>query len=326
MTDELAIQVMRPQEALSFEAFSHWIENQASQFRQDIKENGAILFRGFPIETPEQYKEIHQKLNAQVRPYIGGAKARIDFEQNETVIYIPTSSPKYLQNRLHSEMAYLPELPSTITLFCEKPADVGGESFLGCNQTIYEKLDSKLKEKWEKKGLKFTRVFPSQKIIHKWIEKIDFLYNIPTWQGNFNVSEKSQVEACCDRLGLTWSWVKNEVLETTVVIPPSRTIDGKKYWLNNAHFFKINPKVYGRSLSTIMLLMKQFSQPLSFVTFADGDEIPMSEINHVLAVLDENKLVIEHQKGDLFYVDNLRMAHGRNVFKGERRVFFAQHR
>ena len=63
-------------------------------------------------------------------------------------------------------------------------------------------------------------------------------------------------------------------------------------------------------------------QPMH-VTFADGEEIPEEDMEHVRDLIWRNTVLERWQKNDFVIIDNRRVAHGRMPFKGPRRVLVA---
>ncbi len=57
-----------------------------------------------------------------------------------------------------------------------------------------------------------------------------------------------------------------------------------------------------------------------FVTFGDGSHIPLKYLQEVRNAIRETSRSFPWRCGDLLELDNLRIAHGRNAFRGARRV------
>jgi hypothetical protein len=318
--------LLRPENhfKLDREDLPQWLKENDQYLNQQLKEAGAIIFRDFSIGGIEDFRKALLSLDKKTKEYSGGAKARLNISKEEKVIYIPTSAPKFIKNQLHSEMAYRKDIPSKVILFVKTPAKNGGHSLLGDNHKIFLDLDKDLKERWQKKKIKFTRYLPSRNLFHRFIEKWDALQNIPTWQGNFNTENKQEVENQCKETGHQYTWLKNNSLKVECVIDPIQKIEDKEYWINNAIFFDPNPRIYGHYLVTMMKLLRLFG-PLSSVSFGDGEPISREDFNHIIDIYDKNTIEIIQRPGDIIYIDNLRFSHGRTTFKGNREVFFAQY-
>ena len=56
-----------------------------------------------------------------------------------------------------------------------------------------------------------------------------------------------------------------------------------------------------------------------------GDDTPfeINVLNHIREIYNQEKIVFKWQKGDIMLLDNILMAHGREPYKGERKVAVA---
>ena len=57
--------------------------------------------------------------------------------------------------------------------------------------------------------------------------------------------------------------------------------------------------------------------------YGDGTEIEPEVLDDIRQAYDQETIPVGWQQGDLLMIDNLRMAHGRLPFLGERRILFA---
>jgi hypothetical protein len=80
--------------ALSYDELKQWVSDNRDQLCQQIRKHGALLFRGWPVESPEQFNDLCEALGMQPLPYVGGAAPRNNvykgvFTSNES----PPSEP-----------------------------------------------------------------------------------------------------------------------------------------------------------------------------------------------------------------------------------------
>jgi hypothetical protein len=61
------------------------------------------------------------------------------------------------------------------------------------------------------------------------------------------------------------------------------------------------------------------------VTHQDGSEMNSDYVNTIKQTVWKNTIVYKHQKGDVALLDNYRVAHGRQPYKGARSILTAWH-
>ncbi len=54
--------------------------------------------------------------------------------------------------------------------------------------------------------------------------------------------------------------------------------------------------------------------------FGDGERIEPTVIEHINCVYEQTAVAFPWQKGDVLMLDNMLAAHGRNPFKGQRKI------
>jgi alpha-ketoglutarate-dependent taurine dioxygenase len=105
---------------------------------------GAILFRGFDLSTPEDFRAAAAlAYEDDLRNYVGGVSPRGKVMSG---VYESTTFPSHLRIPQHNEMTYLPDPPRHLAFFCEIPPEHGGETPLADSRTIYKLLDLELRQ------------------------------------------------------------------------------------------------------------------------------------------------------------------------------------
>lgn len=77
----------------------------------------------------------------------------------------------------------------------------------------------------------------------------------------------------------------------------------------------------GKNVFTATEYPRTQETPLAF--FGDGAQIPRATLQGIRAAFDREAVNIDWRPGDVALLDNMRVAHGRRSFTGERRVFTA---
>lgn len=300
-----------------------YLKKYSEIINDGIKKGMSFYFKGFPVKTVKEFEQVLKQLNPNFLPYTG-AKVRLESETSE-VLYSPRSTPRYLKNYLHNEMAYQSTVPPIITLYCEQ-AGIGGESLVGDQRLVWKSIRADYREKLEKKKLKFVRSLVNQSKLHDYLTtKFDSLALFPSWQSNFKTNDKSEVEKQLADQGFEVEWSKKGDLSFSCIIDPCKEhpVTKEKMWVNNGHLFQLHPKVYGRFLNTVFkFFLSLSSRPMTVCLYGDGEPIESEVISNILDATEENEIEVSLTNGDFLYANNYVTSHGRNTFSGERRLYF----
>eukprot|EP00128_Syssomonas_multiformis_P016374 Colp12_sorted_trinity150504_noHs@25283 len=75
-----------PKAGISLAAACEWAQANRDRLVEQVCSHGAILFRGFPLSTPEEFDAFFQALHLQNMPYVGGAAVRTNDPKKAVVL------------------------------------------------------------------------------------------------------------------------------------------------------------------------------------------------------------------------------------------------
>ncbi|KAL8167234.1 hypothetical protein V2J09_008733 [Rumex salicifolius] len=147
-------------------AHNTWLESRLLQV-------GAILFRGFPVNTASYFNDFVEAFGFEELPYVGGAAPRTNVVGR---VFTANESPPDQKIPYHHEMAQVSEFPSKLFFFCEFEPRSGGETPIVLSHLVYERMKQRhpeFVEKLEELGLIYIRVLgeeddPSSPIGRGW--------------------------------------------------------------------------------------------------------------------------------------------------------------
>lgn len=294
--------VSNDQSITTLEQCELWVKQHKSELEKKLASSGAILFRGFPLnsaETFDQFSNAFDYPNFTYKESLSNA-VRINFTER---VFTANEAPKDVEIYLHHEMAQTPISPSKIFFFCKSSADKGGATPLCRSDMLFEALQEKspdLAADFESKGLKYTTHMP-------------FLDDHGSgqgrsWKSTLSVDTKTQAEAKLLELGYSWEWKDDDSLRaTTPCLPAVVTLSNQK-------------KVFYNQLIAAYMGWKGVKEdPSSAITFGDGSHIPASGLELVASLASQFTFDLPWQDGDLALVDNYMTMHGRKPFSGERK-------
>lgn len=280
-----------------------WATANRERIDQLMLEHGALLFRGFALNSPEQFRQFAIALSDELLEFSERAAPRIEVAQR---VYTSTEYPAEYPIPLHHENAFAYKWPMKVFFYCQLPAQSGGETPIADDQRFFELLDPEVRERFRAKQIMYVRNY-------------GIGVDLP-WQEVFQTNDRTIVEAYCHSAGMRCEWLGPDRLHTTrispAIIPHLRT--GKDVWFNHAHLFHIS-NLEGRLRE---LFSREFC-PEDFpriINYGDGTPIENSVLSHIRETYTKVAVRFAWQPHDVLLLDNMAVAHGREPFVGERKT------
>jgi alpha-ketoglutarate-dependent taurine dioxygenase len=281
-----------------------WCASHSEDVERYLDLHGAILFRGFPLADAPEFEGVASTIAGE----LFGEYGDLPPEETGQRIYHSTPYPHDKMILFHNESSHFSSWPTRQFFFCVVPSAERGESpLLDCRE-VYEKLDKKIVEAFESKGLKYVRNFS---------EGVD----VP-WQEFFHTDDKSAVEAACARTGMTCEWTELG-LRVSQLAKGVRTHPrtGERIFFNQVQLHHI-AFLDEETRTALRQLFADEDLPRN-VYYGDGTPIPDEVIDRIGEVYEELCVEDSWQKGDLIALDNMLVAHARRPFVGERKIVVA---
>lgn len=287
---------------------------------------GAILFRGFDLSTAEDFRaSAALSFDNGLRNYIGGVSPR---GQVMSGVYESTRFPSHLRIPQHNEMAYLPDPPRELAFFCEIEPQHGGETPLADSRVIYDLVPIEIRHLFEKAGISYHRYLNGRRMTlnHRNRHRIARLHT--SWMAAFSTEDPAVVEQACAENGSHVQWDREEGAKIRNSLPAFRRHPdtGEMLWFNQIATFLSSP----RSTGLLRWLLYQTAFPDASLrpfhaTFGDGRRITIQQLNAIHHAIDSATIKFRWQRGDLLFVDNFLVTHGRMPYRGDRRILVAIH-
>ncbi|MFQ3235683.1 MAG: hypothetical protein ACI9C4_001245 [Paraglaciecola sp.] len=281
---------------------SRWIAQHKGELESELKASGAILFRGFPLDSAETFDEFSNAFgypNFTYKESLSNA-VRINFTER---VFTANEAPKNVEIFLHHEMAQTPISPSKIFFFCKAAADEGGSTPLCRSDLLFSELKLRapqLAEDFTNKGLKYTTYMPSENDVLSGQGR--------SWKSTLSVESKAEAETKLKELGYSWVWTQDSGLRaTTPVLPAVVTLgNGKEVF-------------YNQLIAAFMGWKGVRENPSSAITFGDGSAIDVESLQLATDLAKNYTFDLPWQDGDVALVDNYMTMHGRRPYSGERK-------
>lgn len=280
-----------------------WAGQNHDVIENQMIEHGAILFRGFPIGSAEDFERFARAISPTLLDYEERSTPRSGVQGQ---VYTSTEYPPDQIIMQHNEMAYSNKWPEKLWFYCALPAQQGGETPIADGQLVYEMIDPTIRQRFIEKGAMYVRNYGSG-------------LDLP-WQEVFQTDDRTVVEQYCRANDISFEWRDRGYLRTRQVRQSVLThpVTGATVWFNSVHMFHIaglEPAVR----ESLLGLFKEEDLPRN-AYYGDGSPIEPTIIEEIRDIYQQVSISFPWQVHDVMLVDNLAVSHGRQPFVGPRKV------
>jgi alpha-ketoglutarate-dependent taurine dioxygenase len=285
---------------------AEWMRDFREEIAQRLSISGALLLRGFDVGGASGLEHAIELFSGRPLNYPGNIQGMIRRKPAGGRIATSTEYSEGLLLRLHSECSFAVAWPLHIYFLAEVVATSGGATPVADNGRIYEHIDPDIREAFERRGVMYLKTF-------------GFGSSRP-WQEVFETSDKSIVEARCRAEGITAEWVGSGGLRTRSIRPAviRHPLTGALLWFNHVNSVHIS----GHPPDLLAAFRRSFApdELPRHCLFGDGTEIDDETAAKVRDAYDAQTIRFDWTAGDVLLLDNMRFSHGRDRYKGSRRV------
>lgn len=284
-----------------------WLKENKLKIETCLHRFGGILFREFALYSVSEFNKVVQSICPHLLDYVYRSTPRTKLGGK---IYTATEYPSDRVIPMHNENSYSKSWPEKIFFFSVMVASEGGETPIADSRKVYNKIDKIIREKFEKKEVLYVR---------NYTRGIDLSY-----QEVFQTENRDEVNEFCKNHDIEAIWnnkgpelTTKQVCQSTYVHPVTKD----SVWFNQAHLFHSSALEDKDRLSLIKELGEENLPRNTF--YGDGEPIEPHVLEHIRNIYEEEKIKFKWQKGDILMLDNVLTAHGREPFKGERKIAVA---
>jgi alpha-ketoglutarate-dependent taurine dioxygenase len=283
-----------------------WARENRKEVDQLLLDRGAILFRGFDLRAAAEFETVAAALTSELY----GGYGDLPREGESANIYKSTPYPPDRPILFHNESSHLRSWPTRISFFCMTPSTQGGETPLADCREIARRLDPQILEEFERKELTYIRNFSGLDV---------------SWQQFFATEDRATIERRCRDNDMEFEWTDGgehlRVRQQAAAVRPHPGT-GETLFFNQIqlhHPFHLPSEV----LQSLRSMVASDEELPRNVTFGDGTPIPDELAERLLEVYWDTCVMFPWEQGDIITLDNMRTAHARMPFAGERRIAVA---
>ena len=280
-----------------------WARANKHEIDKELKRHGAILFRGFMSSGQEDFERFLEAMSLKRMHYLEGATPRTDLGNQ---IYTSTEFPPEHSIALHNELSYSQSWPMKIAFFCVTPPEVGGETPIADMRKVLKRIDPEIRQKFIERGWMLIRNYGDG-------------LSLP-WQSVFRTTDKAELERYCAESHVLVEWKDEQRLRTRHIRPATAVNPetGDEVWFNHIAFWHIS-SLDPKTREMFIRDFKEDGVPYN-TYYGDGSLIEDSVVEELRKAYDSETVQFRWQKGDLLFMDNMLVSHGRNPYAGPRRI------
>ena len=280
-----------------------WISEHRGELGAQASRRGAVLFRGFPVRSADDFDAFVTAFDLPNFPYNESLSNAVRVNRTDRV-FTANEAPSETTIYLHHEMAQTPIFPSKLFFYCEQPADEGGETPLCRSDVLWAQLSEQAPQfarDCEQRGLKYTNVMPPAADLDSGMGR--------SWQSTLSVATREEAAARLGQLGYTWEWLDDGSLRvTSPALPAVRALpSGKMVFFNQL-------------IAATRGWKDSRNDPARAITHGDGTPLDVEATSLAAELADRITFDLAWQTGDVALIDNFVVMHGRRQFHGTRRV------
>ena len=296
---------------------AEFITAHSDTIERQLLAHGAILFRGFAVNDAADFSAAGDSLGGVSMEYFGGTVPRGRIAKQ---VFNSTELSGALRIRLHNELAYQKHYPDRLLFYCHLPSRRGGETIVADTRKIYRALPRRIVDAFERRQVLYVRNFRDASRAGGWRGAASPKL---AWQQALGAQTRAEAEARCAALGMEFCWHDDGGLQVRNILPATKLHprSGEACWFNQILALNVSRPTYGRLGYAIARCLYRDTTRLPMNSyFGDGEPIPDDVIRQIEQISDAHIVALPWQRGDVMMVDNHSVAHGRNPYRGRRKV------
>ncbi|GAA5156409.1 TauD/TfdA family dioxygenase [Pseudonocardia eucalypti] len=280
-----------------------WAGRYRDALRATAAEHGGVLVRGLGLGNPGQVAAVFNEISgglmadresfATRRPFPGGVYSSSKWPANQPMC-------------MHHELSYALEFPGLMMFACLQAAPTGGATGIADAQKVLAELPAELVARFADEGWLLVRNYNDD-------------IGSPLAEA-FGTDDRATIETYCRANGIDFEWQPGGGLRTrqrrhAIIAHP---ITGQDCWFNQIAFLNewtLDPEVRE------FLVDVYGPESLPFNTYyGNGEPLTPDTVAVINQVYEANTAREPWRPGDLMLVDNIRAAHSREAYAGQREV------
>ncbi|KAI5862032.1 Clavaminate synthase-like protein [Durotheca rogersii] len=297
--------------------------SESGKIFEDVRiHGGAVLIRGLPIRTPQDYSEVAHAFGFLPHEEVGRPPLRTVLAPN---VKTANEGPPELPIWPHSEYGWSTINPSWLTFSCLDLPDSGGEtpviSSLGLAAALKQRAPEFV-EKLLQKGVKYVYRYGLEDVKSNTGTSVIGAYGQHVKPGDDKETTRRKIEEEVRRHSNRFQWHEDGSLSVTHIVPIIRIHNdtGLTTWFGNL------TSAWGRSTYHGATEFPYRGDDGSYhppPEYGDGTPIEKEYLDLALALAESLQVLVKWELGDIVLLDNYAVMHSRSPWTGKRTVLAA---
>lgn len=305
------------------------IAEHRAELLEQLRQYGAILFRGFACADEEYFSQVIEVCN------LGRRCDTSDYDLPRTVlhndIYTSSDLPAQVPLPLHHEKPRSKNPPHNIYFCCVTPATQGGGTIFANAESIWQDMPQAIQQKILQHGVVYQQFFHGKTMKYAALRNILGPGSACSWVDYFATAEQSVIEKKLQQNQQDWQWVnQGRDLITRTHLPGvlPHPLTHNLTWFNSAAYLNYYANfLYGaltqlpwaKYLAARYLILKDRLPMVCH--YGNGDAFSMAEVEQINQLVQKHTRVVNWQRGDFMLVDNYTLMHGKQAHEGTRLLY-----
>ena len=330
--------VIEPVKEKSFAVLKALLSKSGDWFNKQLDRYGAILFRGFEVESAEQFQKVLELLNVQLESvYHFGSAHRVRITDK---VFTSSEAPPDMIIAPHNELNMVPVRPSVLAFFCQVQPALYGETPIINTEKLFYNLSPSLQHKIGNFPQRFVRYVPNHllEIVFEGLSREEITKLLQEQGFDFNWEEDGSIYFECSYIPLFTHPRTSRLCFCLSIVD---CLVSREWYRNIGQRYSFGQSLYYNWLPA--KLYKSFQQGLTTAaTVVDGSQKRTSTLNTYFLNEDgqctnlteaeakelgkaewQNAVIFQWKQGDILVIDNLQVAHSRLNTKLPRKILTA---
>ncbi|KAH8661684.1 hypothetical protein BGZ60DRAFT_413717 [Tricladium varicosporioides] len=283
---------------------------------------GALLIRGLPITTPQEYSEVAHAFGFKAHEEIGRPPHRTVLAKN---VKTANEGPPEMPIWPHNEYGWSTINPAWLTFCNLSVPESGGETPIISSIGLAAALQKQAPEFFEEllqKGVRYIYRYGKEDVKSNTGTSVFGAYGSEILPGDDEKTSRAKIEREVRRHSNRFEWHEDGSLSVTHIVPIVRKHSPTRL----ATLFGNLTSVYGRSRHHDATEPPYLGDDGSYhplPTYGDGTRIPTKYLELALLIAEESQVLVKWEEGDIVLLDNYAVMHSRSPWKGKRTVLAA---
>ncbi|KAH6871419.1 hypothetical protein B0T10DRAFT_568331 [Thelonectria olida] len=286
------------------------------------RHGGAVLIRGLPITSPEDYSRLAHAFGFRAHEEVGRPPVRTVLAKN---VKTANEGPPDLPIWPHNEYGWSTINPAWLTFSAIVPAKSGGETPINSSIQLAAEIKRQAPQfyaKVLKKGIRYVYRYGRENVVSTTGTSVFGAYGQHVLPTDGESVARHKIEEEVERHSNVFEWNEDGSLTVTHTTPLIRIHKdtGLPTWFGNVTSAWGRSTHHGATEPPFRGDDDSYHPPPQY---GDGENIEREWLDLALSIAESNQVLVKWEQGDLVLLDNYAVMHSRSPWEGERQVLAA---